>query len=82
MLVKHYLTVTAKCPINKETIDMYEVTIECSRLLPVECILAEIAIYRDKEIYQERMTEDLAKILIAKVTTVGFHSGVKTVCEA
>jgi hypothetical protein len=82
MLVKHYLTITAKCPINPGTMDRYDAIIECSLMLSVERILEEIEKFRELEIYQERLTESLAETLGAKVTTTGFHSGVKTVCEA
>lgn len=81
MLVKHYLTMTAKCPADGR-IDHYELIVECKRVVLVEKILAESVRFQDKPLYQEEITNLLSKRLRAKVTTIGFHSGIKTVCEA
>lgn len=80
MLVRHHLTATAKCPADGR-IDHYELVVECKRVIEVEKILAEVARVQGQSLYQEEVTQHLAKRLKAKVTTIGFHSGVKTVCE-
>jgi hypothetical protein len=80
MRVTHELTLTRLCPVD-DGIDHYRVRIETTRLLTVEKIYAAIGGLPEKE-YQERLTVLLAAALDAKVTTIGFHSGVKTTCEA
>ena len=80
MLVRHYLTITASCPVDRKP-DHYDAVVECSGVVKVEDILAAVAGLRLKRIYQEELTQELARQLGAKVTTTGYHSGVKTVCE-
>lgn len=80
MLVRHYLTITASCPVDKKP-DHYEAVIECARVVKVEDILAAVERLKTKRIFQEALTQELARALGAKVTTTGFHSGVKTICE-
>lgn len=80
MLVKHYLTVCATCPVDEKR-DRYETVVECGRVLKVEEILDTIKTLSGKPIFQEELTLELARILGAKVTTTGYHSGVKTICE-
>ncbi len=77
MLVKHYLTVTAECPVDGKP-DRYEAVIECSRIVKVEDILALAVLGK---MFQEDATQHIARSLGVKVTTTGYHSGVKTVCE-
>jgi NADPH-dependent 7-cyano-7-deazaguanine reductase QueF len=80
LLVKHSLTITASCPVDGKP-DHYEAVIECSRVLKVEDILAAVETLKGQKIFQEQLTQELARAIGAKVTTTGYHSGVKTVCE-
>lgn len=80
MLVKHHLTVTATCPVDLKP-DHYEVVVECSCVVKVEDILAAAERLKGRRIFQEALTQELARLLGAKVTTTGYHSGVKTICE-
>ena len=80
MLVRHYLTITAACPVDDKP-DHYEAVIECSRVLKVEDIIAAVEALKDKRIFQEQLTQELARAIGANVTTTGYHSGVKTVCQ-
>jgi hypothetical protein len=82
MRAKHHLTVTAICPVNDTLTDVYEVTVEADRILKVEDILAAAKPFSDKKIYQEDLTNELARKLNATVRTVGYHSGVRTEVEA
>lgn len=80
MLVKHHLTITASCPIDQKP-DHYEAVIECVRVVKVEDILEAVTALKNRPVFQEELTQELARALGAKVTTTGYHSGVKTVCE-
>lgn len=80
MLVKHYLTITASCPVDGKP-DHYEAVVECARVVKVEDILAAVESMKAQKIFQEQLTQELARSLGAKVTTTGYHSGVKTICE-
>jgi NADPH-dependent 7-cyano-7-deazaguanine reductase QueF len=61
--------------------DNYAAVIECGYMVKVEAILAAVESLRSRRIFQEELTQELARVLGAKVTTSGYHSGVKTVCE-
>lgn len=80
MLVRHHLTISATCPVDRQP-DHYEAVIECSRVLKVEDILAAVERLKGRRIFQEALTQELARAIGAKVTTTGYHSGVKTICE-
>ena len=79
MRVTYSLQVQAICPVDKKN-DTYQINIVADHAIPVEDILR---LTKDRpEAYQETITENLARLLGAKVISTGFHSGVKTVCEA
>jgi len=61
--------------------DTYEVTDECNRAVKVEEILKAAETMKKEKKFQEDITQELARVLGAKVTTTGYHSGVKTICE-
>ena len=44
----------------------------------VEKILEKVEQLKDKTMYQEDLTVELARHLCVKVTTIGYHSGVKS----
>jgi hypothetical protein len=58
--------------------DVYEVTVEAQVVIPVERILEIVVGFKDREIWQEDLTQEMARRLGAKVTSVGHHSGVRT----
>ena len=80
MIARHELTMRCHCPVNGAR-DTYQVTVEASRVVKVEDILAAVAAVPDW-LFQEDITETLAASLGCGVTTVGYHSGVKTTCSA
>jgi hypothetical protein len=80
LLVRHTLTITAACPVDQKP-DHYEAVVESSRIVKVEDILAAVARFTQTPMFQEELTQELARVLAAKVTTTGYHSGVRTVCE-
>lgn len=80
MKIVHETKFTCRCPVDN-SLDHYELSVEVRKLIKVEAILAAIAAL-PKKAFQEELTEQLAKVLGATVTTTGYHSGVKTVCVA
>lgn len=81
MEVRHEFTMSAVCPVDKRP-DSYQVLIETDRVIPVEDILSAAAGFSDREIWQEHLTAEIADQLGVKVTTTGFHLGVKTTVVA
>jgi len=79
MRVAYSLTIEAECPIDNE-LDAYECEITSTRTIPVEVILD--AVKDLPKAFQEDITVHLARKLMAEVTTIGWHSGVKTVVVA
>ena len=77
MQVTHSLTIKARCPVDHK-IDVYIVEVTSSVVVKVEDILAEADKFKSREIFQEDLTEQLARALGCTVKTVGYHSGVKT----
>ncbi len=69
------------CPADKEK-DFYVVTVESRRTVMVEDILAAIKEWENEKAYQEDITAALSRALGCTVTTVGWHSGVKTTVTA
>jgi len=81
MMVVYELTFSRKCPVD-EAHDHYHLTIEANHTILVEDILRAIECLPEKA-YQEDLTKILARKLgTESVTTVGYHSGVKTTCVA
>lgn len=77
MLVRHTLTIRAKCPMDNGN-DKYEAEFTATRVVPVETILAAVKRMTRKTIFQEDLTAALARELGMEVRTVGYHSGVRT----
>lgn len=75
--------VRAQCPVNSDDTDLYAFTIESEALIEVEKIKAFI---KDNagaaKVFQEALTLKCAVALGARVTSVGYHSGVKVTCVA
>jgi len=80
MRVTYSLQVCATCPVDNLA-DLYDVEITSSEVITVEAILDAVETINKKD-FQENITVALARELPALVKTTGWHSGVKTVCEA
>lgn len=76
------LEVRAMCPIHAHLTDVYQVTIRSDSLIEVEKILSVFGQYSTRQIFQEKLTDEVAVILGASVETVGTHAGVKVRCVA
>lgn len=75
--------VRAQCPVNQSDTDLYVFTLESGLLIEVERIVAFFAKHAGKnEQFQEVLTQMCAVTLGARVTSVGYHSGVKVTCVA
>jgi hypothetical protein len=75
--------VRAQCPVNPTDTDCYDFTVESQDIIEVEKIIAwVVANAGAKNSFQEHLTLKCAVTLGAKVTSVGWHSGVKVTCEA
>lgn len=77
------IQVRAQCPVNPTDTDLYQFTIESESIIEVEKITAFVQENAGKkEIFQETLTNQCAVTLGARVTSVGWHSGVKVTCSA
>lgn len=75
--------VRAQCPVNPTDTDLYAFTLESEAIIEVEKIVAFFeANAKEKNVFQEALTQKCAVTLGARVRSVGWHSGVKVVCEA
>ena len=81
MLTTHELVATCTCPIDSGP-DTHAVTVETRTDIPVETILVATESLKVEKVFQEEFTRRLARQLGAQVTTVGWHSGVRTTCKA
>ena len=82
MRITYHYQLHAQCPVDNTTIDVYEFTIESAVMIKVETIIECFVYAAGGPIFQEELTDRVARKLGAKVTSVGWHSGVKTICEA
>lgn len=83
MKCTYEVQVRAQCPVNPSDTDLYAVTIESESLIEVEKIAAFFAEHGGKKnVFQEALTQLAAVTIGAKVTSVGFHSGIKVTCVA
>lgn len=75
--------VRAQCPVNPADTDLYKFVIESESIIEVERIVAFFKKHGgDKKVFQERLTNKCAVTLGARVTSVGWHSGVRVECVA
>lgn len=77
MICRYETEIVAACPVDSKP-DVYAATFESGDTIRCEDIIAAIGRYATEKAYQEAITANLARDLRCKVTTVGYHSGVKT----
>lgn len=77
MQCRYETRIVAACPVDSKP-DVYDATFESDDTIRCEDILNAIGKFATEKAYQESITSDLARELRCKVTTVGYHSGVKT----
>lgn len=81
MYVKHEFKIKANCPVDGEG-DTYDAVFEPVGLVYVEYIRKVLEEAKDAKIPQEELTLEMARKLGGTLTTVGFHSGIKTTVVA
>jgi hypothetical protein len=80
---RYEIEIRAQCPVIPDDTDLYQFTIESESIIEVEKIVAFVAENAgQKNIFQEDLTRKCAVTLGARVTSVGWHSGIKVTCEA
>ena len=83
MKCSYEVEVRAQCPVMPDDTDVYQFTIESESIVQVERIVEFIGANAGKKhIFQEDLTNKCAVALGARVTSVGWHSGVKVTCVA
>ncbi len=78
MKITHEFRMVGKCPVD-DAQDFYEVTVSTDKMIPVERILLAARALEFPD-FQESVTAKLAAAIQCTVTTVCYHSGVKTTC--
>lgn len=75
--------VRAQCPVQPNDRDVYKFTVRSESMIEVERIVDFFKANAGKrKVFQEALTQQCAVTLGAKVRSVGWHSGVKVICEA
>lgn len=74
-------TVHARCP-NDSAWDYYAVVVRSTQIIMVEDIRAALNRVAGLQTYQEQLTQTLADMLGAEVTTTGLHGTTRTVVTA
>jgi hypothetical protein len=83
MRCRYEYEVRAQCPVNPDDTDLYAFVIESEALIEVEKIVAFFTERAgEKQVFQEALTQQCAVTLGAHVTSTGWHSGVKVICQA
>jgi hypothetical protein len=83
MKCRYDIEVRAQCPVNPSDTDLYEFVIESESLIEVEKIADFFAKNAgQEETFQEVLTQQCAVTLGARVTSIGWHSGIKVTCHA
>lgn len=79
MNVRYEFRFVGRCPVDSSN-DVYDVVIAAGRTIPVEDIIAAGKALREP-VFQEQITTHFAAALSCRVTTTGYHSGIKTICS-
>tara|TARA_R110000751_G_C13655009_1_gene468494 strand:- start:509 stop:751 length:243 start_codon:yes stop_codon:yes gene_type:complete len=77
--VKYSFQLECSCPVDSLS-DLYEVEITSTKTIRVEDILMTVETI-NKNDFQENITLAISREIPATVKTIGYHSGIKTVCE-
>lgn len=81
MICTYSLTIRCACPVD-DLPDVYQVVFESTATIKVEDIIEAVGQFEVRKLFQEDLTASLARTIGCKVTTSGFHSGVKTTVVA
>lgn len=81
MISQYEFSLKAWCPVDSGS-DHYAVIVRSRSTVSVETMVATAKRFATEPLFQEELTEKIARQLCAEVTTIGYHSGVKTTCCA
>lgn len=81
MKCRYSLKIRCACPVD-EGQDVYDAIFESDGMLKVEDIIDAVLAYNTVAAFQEDITRSLARKLGCRVTTFGYHSGVRTEVSA
>lgn len=76
MINTYEIEITCLCPVD-DLPDVYHLTVTARRVIPVESIIAAVAEFSDKKMYQEDLCQSLHRKINACCILVGDHSGVR-----
>jgi len=83
MLNTYEVDIRAQCPVNDEDTDLYHFVIESREMIQVERINGFFHEHAGKKrVFQEELTRLCAVMFGARVTSTGWHSGVRVTCVA
>lgn len=85
LIVEHTFPVYCNCPVDGKE-DGYTVILrfrveQLNDIVKVEDLLQHAATFKGKSLFQEQVTAEFRRVFNCEVTTIGFHSRVKTVCS-
>ena len=80
-MISYEFDIVARCPVD-DTCDVYEARLDTHTMVDVESILAVVATYAHRAIFQEHLTAELQARFGGVLTTSGYHSGVKVTVTA
>ncbi len=76
-MINEYSTeITCVCPVD-DLPDVYQLVVTARRVVPVEDIIAAVAEFRTKKLYQEDLCQALHRKINACCVLTGYHSGIK-----
>lgn len=81
MICRYETKIVAACPVDDKP-DVYDATFESDDTIRCEAIIEAIGRWATEKAYQEIITAELARSLRCRVTTIGYHSGIKTTVVA
>lgn len=82
-MIVYDFTLTAVCPVDSTTVDVYEATLRTDTMIEVEELIRIARKHEHLGIYQEELTATIhAAIGHGELTTVGTHSGIKVTVVA
>ena len=76
MRARYSLTFTGQCPVNGDS-DVYDLEVVSSTPIMVEDIIGAVSEATKESRTQEQITKIIRSKIPARITTIGFHSGVR-----
>jgi len=77
MRCEYTIEIECNCPVNGER-DVYQVTLVSHEKILVEDIIEYMGRFSNETVFQEDLTQKIAKDFNCETTSIGSHSGVIT----